>query len=208
MSTTRVRHSFNGRLVLGDGTVVRVAISETDEEIMLAIVHPRPSLLQDPLESVTLESHSAHGLLRDRGSGEWVDIGTIRFFRDDEPAVLQRRAHVRVSAPQPVKLMDTDDRELLVTNTVNISGSGMLLSLPPHLDLTEVMDHETLEFELELKESDPPAHGTARVVRVSPDNLQMAVEFTAITPHERQRVIRFIFDRQRAALALTRGDWM
>ena len=208
MSGTRVRHSFSGRLILGNGTVVRVAISETDDEIMLAIVHPRFSLLEDPLTSLTLESHSPHGLLRDRGSGEWVDIGTIRFFRDDEPAVLQRRAHVRVSAPQPVTIKDIDGRKLLTTSTVNVSGSGMLLSLPPRFDLTELMSQETVEVELGLQEDQAPAHGTARVVRVSPDNLQMAVEFTAITPGERQRVIRFIFDRQRAALALTRGDWL
>jgi hypothetical protein len=205
---TRVRHTFNGRLILANGTHVRVAISETDDEIVLAVVHPRPSLLQHPLENATLESHSAHGLLRDRGSGQWIDSATIRFIRDDEPSVLQRRDHVRVSAPQPVTLRDPDDRKLLETHTVNISGSGMLLSLPPRYDLTELMSHETFDFELELNEGEPPASGQAHVVRVSPDNLQMAVEFTTITPRERQRVIRFIFDRQRAAIALTRGDWL
>jgi hypothetical protein len=208
VTNTRTHHTFNGRLILANGTHVRVAISETDEEIVLAVIHPRASLLQDPLNGVTLESHSVHGLLRDRGSGQWLDGATIRFTRDDEPSVLQRRGHVRVLAPQPVTIRDPDDRKLLETHTVDISGSGMLLSLPPRLDLAELMSHESLDFELELKEGEPAVRGQARVVRVSPDNLQMAVEFTAITPRGRQRVIRFIFDRQRAALARTRGDWM
>lgn len=205
MSGARSRHAFEGQLIFPDGDAVRVAISDTDEAIVLHVVHGQGLLHQHPLAHLVLESRGGSGLIRDNGSGEWIDDSTLLFKRDKEQSVTQRRGHVRIAAPQPITLSDRDGNIVLDTYTVNLSGGGMLLSLPVDHDLRTLMHDETLGFSLVLRESDPPVTGMLRVVRVRPEELQLATEFTELAPRERQRVIRFIFDRQRLAIALARS---
>jgi c-di-GMP-binding flagellar brake protein YcgR len=59
-----------------------------------------------------------------------------------------------------------------------------------------------INFRLEL-DGELPIEGRARVVRADGDT-QRAVVFDEIADAERQRLIHFIFGRQRAALARTR----
>jgi c-di-GMP-binding flagellar brake protein YcgR len=134
-----------------------------------------------------------------RGTAVRIEGDLVRFTVDGQPQIVQRRQFVRVIAPQPVTL-DDDDGWVSDTRSLNISGGGMLVSGPAALDL----DRE-IRFAISLGEELAPVTGLGRVVRAASDQ-QRAIVFEQIRQGDRERLIHFIFDRQRAALAITRGD--
>jgi c-di-GMP-binding flagellar brake protein YcgR len=112
---------------------------------------------------------------------------------DEERPAENRREYVRVGAAQTVQISSSGKR--MQTLTIDLSGGGMCVT------------HEELElgavvhFTLELGPGDPPIHGKARVVRQGTDEERFGLKFEEIDPAEQQRLIRFIFQCQRAALA-------
>ena len=64
---------------------------------------------------------------------------------------------------------------------------------------------EEIGFRLYLAADKTPIAGQAHVVRAT-DEGQRAVEFDPIPRHDEERLIRFLFDRQRAERATIRGD--
>jgi c-di-GMP-binding flagellar brake protein YcgR len=69
--------------------------------------------------------------------------------------------------------------------------------------LEQFAEGRLLRFELALSDSEPPICGSARVVRAHGGG-RCGVVFEDISSTERQRLIHFIFNRQRAARAKTR----
>ena len=188
-----------GHLRTKDGQTVEVSIAERGNDLLLVLlVNPGP-LLDVPAADLLLESMTSRGLVRLHGNAQRVDRDLVRFTVDGAEEVVQRREFVRVVAPQRVTL---DDACGTVTDTrsINISGGGMLLSGPETLDLDEEVN-----FRLYLDESGPPIGGIGRVIRASKDK-QRAIVFEHIDDADRDRLIHFIFERQRRALAITRGD--
>lgn len=208
MSSPTPRHAFNGRLIFADGEQVRVAISDTGDVIRLLVVRDAEALHERDLDAVILESRGGSGVIRDHGCGEWIDRQTILFERAQSAAITQRRNHVRVIAPQEVLLRVPDGPELLSTYALNLSGGGMLLAVPRKLDAKPLMDTDLIAFTLKLDETAEPVDGTVRVVRLDPEKGQLAVEYAGITARDRERVIKFIFDRQRATIASSRVRWL
>lgn len=121
----------------------------------------------------------------------------IRFSPLEPAEVLQRREFVRIDTPQPVQLTDAGGTPI-ATHAVDVSGGGMLLRGLEHLK-----EGEVLRFSLDLGPDEPELQGRARVVRVDEEGHRGLV-FEAISDTERQRLIHFIFDRQRDARAKTR----
>lgn len=197
------RHAFQGQLFTSDGDSVRVSISHTNGSIMLTVVGDPGELYDQQLIGLTLESTGGQGVLRTRGSGQRVDANRIRFFLDDTADIVQRRQFVRVVAAQRVVLEDDNENVILDTYAINISGGGLLLALPRKgVDLGP---EQKANFYLYLSHSDDPVIGLAKVIRIVADN-QLAIAFEEISRRDQERVIRFVFDRQRVALAMTRGD--
>jgi len=85
-------------------------------------------------------------------------------------------------------------------HAVDLSGGGMLLNGPQTLALDD-----RVRFRLHLDADNPPIRGKARVVRCADDD-RRALKFVQITAADRQRLIHFIFDRQRMERAKTRGE--
>ncbi|MGO9791321.1 MAG: flagellar brake protein [Solirubrobacteraceae bacterium] len=200
MVNRRPTSGVPGSLTIADGQTLAVSISMRGEDILLVLlVNPGP-LLKAQEEELVLESITSRGLVRLRGSVEHVEQDLVRFQPFADPELIQRREFVRVIAPQRVRL---DDLAGLVVNShsVNISGGGMLVSSkdPPLAIQT------TLQFSLDLGPRQTPVIGTGEVVRTAEDD-QFGIVFTEISDLDRDRLIRFIFDRQRRALAVTRGD--
>jgi hypothetical protein len=79
------------------------------------------------------------------------------------------------------------------------SGVRVRLHGPETLRLD---DH--VRFRLHLEHEAAPVKGRARVVRCAADG-QRAIVFEEISRQDRERLIHFIFDRQREARARTRG---
>jgi hypothetical protein len=191
-----------GQLTTGEGQTLSVSISTRGEEMLLALFVSPGSLLDGQEEELVLESITSRGLMRLRGSVERVEQDLVRFRPFADPDLIQRREFVRVTAPQRVTL---DDLAGLVLDTrcVNVSGGGILVSSrEPPLAL-----ETPLQFSLDLGRRQTPVVGTGKVARAAEDD-QLGIFFTEISHFERDRLIRFIFDRQRRALAVTRGDAM
>ncbi len=198
----RPRHAPLGQLYAADGAVVQVSITHRDDDILLVVLDEPGSLYDQPLTGLTLESTGGRGVLRTAGTGQRVDNNLIRFFLDDSANVVQRREFVRVIAAQRVIFLDEDDNVVGNTVTVNISGGGMLVKRPPSLVL-----EGSVFFDLYLNESTEEGRISCvgNVIRHVGDD-ETAIGFTDISRNDRERLIHFIFDKQRAALAITRGD--
>lgn len=188
----------------GEQWPVRVFEREQDELMLVLLFNadnghsPNGDEIEaDPVEPLLLEYASGHGLVRFRGEAVLEDHDLVRFHAVEGPEVLQRREFVRVAASQPV--MVATEEEQVDAHTVDISGGGLLLT---GLDALEI--DTPVRFKLHLHTGEAPIEGNARVVRTSADG-KRGVVFEEISRVDRQRLIRFVFDRQRAALAKTRG---
>ena len=184
-----------GRLIAAgrDHVPVRVFERGSDVLMLVTLLNADSGVAPEPLEPALLEYSSAQGLVRLRGQASLEQRDLIR-FRPEQPAeVLQRREFVRIDSPQPV-VVDGSVR----THAVDISGGGMLLRGLEHLQ-----EGQRVRFSLELGGSEPPIQGGAQVVRAGEAG-QRGLVFDAITAGERQRLIHFIFERQRIARARTR----
>ncbi len=191
---------FEGTLSATGHEHVPVRVFERGgEALMLVVLLDSDSGIEpDPTEPALLEYSSGHGLVRLHGEAEIEKRDLIRFRPATPAEVLQRREFVRIDAPQAVVLTDDRPGEPLVTHAVDVSGGGMLLR-----GLEDFKEGHRLRFSLELGAEEPPITGSARVVRAGDDG-ERGVIFEGISSSERERLIHFIFDRQRAALAKTR----
>jgi PilZ domain len=191
-------------LTTPDGSTLPVSVAERGDEMLLVLlINPGDALDRLGDELSLLESMTARGIVRMRGRLERIDAELIRYRVEGDAEVIQRRQYVRVTVPQPVTL-DDDSGDILEGRSVNISGGGMLVrGRRGHSALalgTEV------RFSLCLDESNPPVRGVGRVARETDDPSEHALAIESISSGDQNRLIRFIFDRQRRALAQTRGD--
>ncbi|MGO9902000.1 MAG: PilZ domain-containing protein [Solirubrobacteraceae bacterium] len=191
-----------GQLTTGEGQTLSVSISTRGKEMLLALFVSPGSLLDGQQEELVLESITSRGLMRVRGSVERVEQDLVRFQPSGDPDLIQRREFVRVTAPLRVTLDDLAGL-VLDTHCVNVSGGGILV---PRRELPLALE-TPLQFSLDLGPRQTPVVGTGKVVRAVEDD-QLGILFTEISHLERDRLIRFLFDRQRRALAVTRGDAM
>lgn len=194
------RHGSRGGLYARDGTHAPVRISYDDDEITLLVLEHAELWVEQSLAELTLESTGGRGVLRTVGHGRHIRRNLIQFI-PDEPGeeLVQRREFVRVVTAERVVLRDQDEKVLAMTLTVDISGGGILIRVPASLQIGP-----EVYFDLHLGDDDV-IYGTGRVIRSGRDDLR-AIVFTEISHADRERLIRNIFNRQRMALAVTRGD--
>lgn len=198
------RHGPAGRLLSPDGLSVPVRISEHDDELLLVILEGVEEFVTGQLTFLTLESAGTRGVVRTPGTAELVESNLLRFVPEDSMELVQRREFVRVTAAKRVVLENEDGDVLAQGLTSDISGGGMLVQLPRSADITV----DTVIFfslSLGLTDYDDQVNGTARILRRTDEN-RVALEFEHISRRDQERLIRFVFERQRAALRVTRGD--
>ena len=198
------RHGASGRLFSQNGLSVPVSISYHGEDVLLVVLDGVEELVAGPLTLLMLESTGSRGVVRTAGEAELVEANLLRFMLDSTSELMQRREFVRVVAAKRVVLED-DEEELIAEGlTVDISGGGLRVQLPRS---AEVPMHTTIFFSLflGLTDYDDQVAGAARIVRRNDEN-QIALEFEHISHSDQERLIRFVFERQRVALRVTRGD--
>lgn len=190
------KHAPLGQLYGPDGTVVRVSITHRAEDILLVVLDAPGTLYDQPLTGLILESTGGRGVLRTPGSGQRTDTNLIRFFLDDSADGVRRRGFVRVLTAQRVMFVDSDDKVIANTVTANVSGGGMLVRQP-----SSVVLEGNVSFNLYLDETVEGGRisGTARVIRNAGDH-DTAIGFTEVSRDDRERLIHFIFEKQRMAL--------
>jgi c-di-GMP-binding flagellar brake protein YcgR len=135
------------------------------------------------------------------GDAVFEDRSLIRFRPHGDAEVLQRRDFVRVHTSHPVTV-ESDEEGRRLIHMVDFSGGGMLLAD----DETLAVD-QTINFAISIVTNELPIEGIARVVRIREDG-KRALIFEQIAEHDRQRLIRFVFECMRTARARTRGDWI
>jgi PilZ domain len=201
----RARHA-RLRSASGEHWPVRVEGPEGGDLMLVLLVDPgkaedapgRPPAEGDCADPLTLEFTSEFGVARFAGKAVLEERDMVRFTVDEAPEVVQRREFVRVEAPQPVVIAVAGSATIGSAYSVDVSGGGMLLSGPETLQLDD-----KIRFRLHLSAGAPPIKGRGRVVRVAGGG-QRALVFEQISKQDRERLIHFIFDRQREARARTR----
>ncbi len=187
-----------GQLTTASGTQLPVRVAQRAGDVILLVLmlkSPNELSATDP-RTAELEYTTPRGLLQLRGQALLQDSDLVRFDVLEEPDLLQRRDFVRVPVASPVKLRIGKSRELIDAYALDISGGGMLLRGPSRLELdTEI------QFVLEIGDGQRPIEGSAKVVRAPGGDLR-GVAFHQVP--DRERLIRFIFERQRAELVLRR----
>lgn len=195
------RHAPIGRVYATDGTTVEVRITYRSKDVLLTLLDDG-TLYGHSLLGLTLESSGGRGVLRTYGNGKRIEANLIRFFPDARSDIVQRREYVRVTVAQPVVFVDAQEHVLLKTFTVNVSGGGMLVRRPRSVTLE---GQPYFDLYLGFSEQSERISGRGRVIRQVGEDAT-AVGFSEISHNDRQRLIHFIFDKQRVALAITRGD--
>jgi c-di-GMP-binding flagellar brake protein YcgR len=117
---------------------------------------------------------------------------TVRFEHRGRIQLLQRRAHVRTDCIAAV-IMTPEGGAPQRCLTLNLSGGGLLLRA---LSGVEVGDE--LPFDLRLDLLPARIQGRCRVVRRTPDGFH-GVQFTEIDEGDRDRLVRFAYQREKAA---------
>jgi PilZ domain len=151
---------------------------------------------QDLSQPLQVEYVSARGVIKFRGQAVLQERDLVRFEVSDEPEVTQRREFFRVPSLETVMLAgEEDEAHPISTHAIDISGGGMLLSGAAGLELDSVV-----RFSLRLGSSAGEIEGRARVVRTDEEG-RRALVFEQVSKDDRQRLIHFVFERQREALA-------
>jgi PilZ domain len=191
-----------GKLTTPVGSHIPVRVFERGDFMMLVLMLDSAEELMldaaDDLgqaEPLLLEYVSPRGLVRFHGQTVLEERDLVRFEVSGEPEITQRREFVRVPALQNVVVAGRQNVNPTSTHAIDISGGGMLLSGADRLELDSVV-----RFKLDLGAGTDEIAGLARVVRADEVG-RRALVFEQISADDRQRLIHFVFARQRDALA-------
>jgi PilZ domain-containing protein len=186
-----------GKLTTPVGSHIPVRVFERGGDFLMLVLmlDDGQELGHDAVEPLVLEYVSTRGLVRFRGEAVLQERDLVRFEVSAQPEITQRREFVRVPSLQDVVLGDEAGAAKLDTKAIDLSGGGMLLSEAARLELDS-----TVRFSLELGAGAGEIAGRARVVRADEQG-RRALVFEQISQADRQRLIHFVFARQREALA-------
>lgn len=182
-------------LVMPDGEHLpaRIDGSEGQDLLVLAMVRLGRDLTPEALQSATVEIAGKKGVLRLGGVVSLQDGEVLRFAHLRSVDMVQRREYVRVKATRPVHVTLDGSSAAIECYSVDLSGGGMLLG-----SLEHVRVGERIGFRL-TTDKDAQIGGTGRIVRIDPGG-KRAIAFDSISEGDRRRLIKFIFECQRAEL--------
>ncbi|MFP5362735.1 MAG: PilZ domain-containing protein [Thermoleophilia bacterium] len=108
--------------------------------------------------------------------------------------VIQRREFARVDAVLEATVAPRGAASRRAAVAVNISGSGAVVSR-----LEELKPGDAVDLWLQLAASEPPVMVSGRVARECDGHLR-AVHFEHVHKADRERIVHFVFERQRLEL--------
>jgi c-di-GMP-binding flagellar brake protein YcgR len=153
-------------------------------------------------DDATLVFNTSRGVQRLQGRVRRSALrpNTLRFELKGDSSLAQRRRHVRVDAVLAATLFRRDrGGERVQTHTVDVSGGGFGVVNACHLGIGE-----TLGVSLDLGNGSPRMSMTCTVAR-RVDARTMGLNIERISTSERERLIQYVFVRQRTALRMTKG---
>jgi hypothetical protein len=182
-------------LAVGGGRIPARVIERDADSLAVAITVPTRPLGHDQLAELLVEFSSPRGRVRLAGTlatQDPSDPDVVRIASPRSVEVLQQREYVRINSARPVLVYCGRDQDRVQSFTVDVSGGGLLLAGPDTLAVGE-----QVSFRLTLTPGVLPISGTGKVVRVDAQG-HRAVEFESISDLDRRRLVRFIFECQRA----------
>lgn len=165
------------------------------DSLLVAIMVPIQPLSFSQLDGMVLEFVGPQGRVRLTGAWAQDDPKEPDVLRIDGPRsieVLQEREYVRIRSARPVMVYADSNRTQVQSYTIDLSGGGFLLAGPDSLKVGD-----EVHFQLSLTPGVTPISGRGRVVRIDLAG-RRAVSFEQITDLDRRRLVRFIFECQRA----------
>jgi hypothetical protein len=181
-------------LVRASGERIGARVAERAEDSLLVGVMFRTErpLREGTLDDIVLEYASQRGRVRVRGVVTLQDSDLLRFRELCSIEVLQEREYVRVQATRPVMVCTGGSQGTVRSYSVDLSGGGMLLAGPSTLKIGE-----RVEFRLSTTPGSAPILGSGTVVRTDARG-HRAISFDQIGEGDHRRLVRFIFECQRA----------
>jgi PilZ domain len=186
------RRSDTVTLVRPSGERLHARVAECEGgQLLVALTFRVEQPLDDGrLDELVLEFASFRGRIRLRGTVTLEDRELLRFADLHSIEVVQQREYVRVRSARPVLI--SAGAGAIQTYTVDLSGGGILLAGPTTLKIGE-----QISFRLTVTPGAAPIVGTATVVRTDSQG-HRAVCFDEIGAGDHRRLVRFIFECQRA----------
>ena len=186
-----------GKLTTPVGGHIPVRVFERGGDFLMLVLmlDDGEEIGDDVLEPLVLEYVTARGVVRFEGQAVLQERDLVRFEVSAAPEITQRREFVRVPLVQSVVLGGEPGTVRLNGKALDLSGGGMLLSGADDLEPDSLV-----RFSLKLGGDAPEIEGRARVVRADHEG-RRALVFEQISQRDRQRLIHFVFERQREALA-------
>jgi hypothetical protein len=181
-------------LVGPSGERIQARIAERGEDTLLVLMMFRPEnpLTERVLADLVLEYAGERGRVRVRGTATLEERDMVRFRELYSVEVLQEREYVRVRSTRPVLISDRRSHSPIQTFSVDVSGGGLLLAGPNTLKIGE-----QIQFRLTTSPGSAPITGSGTVVRTDVRG-HRAISFDSISEGDHRRLVRFIFDCQRA----------
>ncbi len=186
----------------GADTELPAQVDDASEESVTLLLSALPSDVVEQLRDspAVVEYTTPLGVYR--LSGEIARAGdddpeVVRLRRDGQDDVVQRRDFVRVDAVVPLQVSMPGGAAK--TTTLNVSGGGLLVQDPVGLEPGTRVD-----LNLELAHGSAPVRAIGRVIReVAPG--ETALEIVGIANEDRERLVRYVTERERVALRIARG---
>lgn len=176
----------------GERVQARVAECSATELSVALMFRPERPLGAGDLNGLLLEFTNSAGRVRLQGEVTLVDRELVRFRDVSSVELIQQREYVRVRATRPVAVICGASQSAVQTFSVDLSGGGMLLAGP-----TTLRVGEQIQFRLTTVQGNAPLSGVATVVRADSQG-RRAVYFDEISEGDHRRLVRFIFECQRA----------
>jgi c-di-GMP-binding flagellar brake protein YcgR len=156
------------------------------------------ALLAD--RDVSVEFTNRRGVCRILGAAQAAaGESALRVEASGTIELIQRRDYVRVEAFVPVTYQpDGPDGWTATANTLDVSGGGFQIADAEGLRLGDM-----LRFTLDLGEGEPPLEVVAAAVREAGEQT-FGMRFVEILESDRQRLVRWVFARERLARQIAR----
>jgi hypothetical protein len=164
---------------------------DAEHATAMLLVRPLQSLAATVGRDITLDIATNRGLLHVDAQVLDAPAGEVLELLTGHSELIQRREFVRVDAFLEVVATPVPAGAPIPAAVVNISASGAVVSR-----LAALKTGDEVRLELRLAPLEPPLEIVARVVRESDEQFR-AVHFEQIQESDRERIVRFVFDRQR-----------
>jgi hypothetical protein len=151
--------------------------------------------------SVALQYVTRRGVCRIDGVAHRTkDAGSIRVDHKGKVELIQRREFVRIDAMIPVTYLPLGVGGWTAeTTTINVSGGGFMISGREGLRMDEIC---TFTLHLDGEREAGPLECDGQVVRETGGGLGISI--TVIEDDERERLIRWVFARERLSRQIVR----